>query len=333
MALRTIKLPCVLLFGAFCLTLIADTAAQGTASSEPANPASQATPLPAPPQQAVPGSNYDKALFQKPIPADQLAFLNQFASAPANDLIRDKQFRKLLSSIIPNCMFHYGTDMPLADAVDLVIKGSKLPVQIRDSRYLMVSGLMGPHHAGKGFLWIDLQDGIGLGGFYFHPGNGEPTPSVNIFSRQVLKQVYLSLSELPPAFVDDFIQWSTESKVAAITPLYFITGSNKKVLLEHDEDYCLRADGTTAPPGSACEQLNADAADIDMTDAYYLEQVNYATNATAWMIVGPEQTSFIHVRDDTCRRGPDPLGCHIRMTREHTHGVAGGHSGGHGGHR
>ena len=38
--------------------------------------------------------------------------------------MRDKRFRKLLHSVIPNCMFHYGHDMPLSDAVDEVIKGS-----------------------------------------------------------------------------------------------------------------------------------------------------------------------------------------------------------------
>src|SRR5580658_3996546 len=63
------------------------------------------------PQQSAPPaqvSNYDPAIFQKPIPADQLAFLNQFDGAPSGDLVRDKQFRKLMHSVIPDCMFHYG---------------------------------------------------------------------------------------------------------------------------------------------------------------------------------------------------------------------------------
>jgi uncharacterized protein YecT (DUF1311 family) len=67
--------------------------------------------------------------------------------------------------------------------------------------------------------------------------------------------------------------------------------------------------------------MNADAADIDMNAAYYLEQTHHATNATAWMIVGDEQVAWIRIRDDACRVGPDPLGCHIRMTREHTHAI------------
>jgi hypothetical protein len=262
--------------------------------------------------------NYDPAIFQKPIPSDQLAFLNQFAGAASNDLVRDKQFRKLMHSLIPDCMFHYGRDMPLTDALEVVLKGSPLPVRIRDGRYLLVSGRSGPYLAGRGFIWIDLQDGIALGGFYFHPTNGEPTPTVNIFSKQV-KEESLKLSQLPPAFAEDLIEWSAESRVPPVTTRYLITGSNKKILLEHDEDYCDPAAWPTAPPQNVCQQMNADAADIDLTAAYYLEQVNYATNATAWMITDDDQVAWLQVRNNTCRIGPDPLRCRISMTRERTH--------------
>jgi uncharacterized protein YecT (DUF1311 family) len=163
-----------------------------------------------------------------------------------------------------------------------------------------------------------LQDGIALGGFYFHPTNGEPTPTVNIFSKQV-KEESLKLSQLPPAFAEDLIEWSAESRVPPVTTRYFITGSNKKILLEHDEDYCASVASTTAPPQNDCQKMNADAADIDLNAAYYLEQVNYATNATAWMITGDDQVAWLQVRENTCRVGPDPLRCRIRMTRERTH--------------
>jgi hypothetical protein len=106
------------------------------------------------------GSNYDKAIFQKPIPPDQLAFLNQYAGAPSDKLYRDKQFRKVMRAAIPDCVFHYGRDMTLSDALDLVLKGSTLPVQIRDGRFVTLSGRRGPYLAGRGFLWIDMQDGI-----------------------------------------------------------------------------------------------------------------------------------------------------------------------------
>lgn len=105
-----------------------------------------------------------------------------------------------MRSVIPDCVFHYGRDMPFVDALDMVLKGSPEPVRIRDGRYLLVSGRMGPYLGGRGFLWIDLQDGMAAGGFYFHPTNGEPTPTVNIFSKQVKDQDSLKLSQLPPAF-------------------------------------------------------------------------------------------------------------------------------------
>jgi hypothetical protein len=62
----------------------------------PPDPTVSAAPQsqdPQPQGRQAPGSNYDKAIFQKPIPADQLAFLNQFVGAASNELIRDKQFR------------------------------------------------------------------------------------------------------------------------------------------------------------------------------------------------------------------------------------------------
>jgi uncharacterized protein YecT (DUF1311 family) len=272
------------------------------------------------PQAALPP--YDKAIFQKPIPSDQLAFLNSFDGSASNDAVRDKQYGKLLHTVVPDCMFHYGSDMPLLDALEIVLKGSPLPVQIRDGRYVMVSGRSGPYLSGRGFMWIDTQDGIALGGFYFHPTNGEPTPTVTIFSKQV-KENSLEMSQLPPAFAEDLSQWSAENNVPPVTTRYFITGSNEKILLEHDEDYCAPTDGTTAEDD--CEQMNADASDIDMNAAYYLEQVNHATNATEWMITGQDQVAWIQIRDDTCRIGPDPLRCHIRMTRERTHTIINRH--------
>jgi hypothetical protein len=289
------------------------------------SPPKAAAQEPAGPQQAPPAASpYDPAIFQNPIPSDQLAFLSHFAGSPAKNAIRDKQYRKLMHSVIPDCIYHYGWDMSLADALERVLTGSPLPVQIRDGRYFIVSGQSGPYLGGRGFIWIDLKDGIGLGGFFFRPTNGEPTPTVTIFSRQV-KEKFLGLSQLPPAFAGDLLQWSADSGVPPITTRYFIGGFKEKILLEHDEDYCAPAGGAPAPPEIVCEQLNADAADVDMNAAYYLEQTHHATNATAWMIVGQDQAAWLVVRDRTCRAGPNPLGCRIRMTREHTHVIINPH--------
>jgi uncharacterized protein YecT (DUF1311 family) len=287
-----------------------------TPTSGPQVPAPQtpgaAGPSPAP---QPPVAKYDPALFHNPIPSAELTFLNSFDGMPSGDLARDKQFGKLLRRVIPDCIFHYGWDMPLSQALQLVWEGSPAPVRIRNGRYLLMPGGSGPYLAGRGFLWMDLQDGIVLGGFYFHPTNGEPTPTLTVFSKQVNEQT-LVMSQLPPAFAEDLWPWSQQSRIPPITTRYFITAANKKILLEHDEDYCAPVAGAPPPAQAICQQMNADAADIDLTAAYYLEQTNYATNGTAWMITNPEQVAWIQVRDNTCRIVPDPLGCRIVITRE-----------------
>ena len=263
-----------------------------------------------------PNPAYDKSIFLKPIPAAQIAAFPQFAHASSGELFNDRQFHKLMKNFVPDCMFHYGRDMPLDEALDRVLSSSHDPVIVRDNRYLMLSGERGPYLGGRGFLWVDLQEGIGLGGFYFQPINGEPSPTLAVFSRQV-KEPDLALSQLPPAFVEDLNRWTHEAAIAPVTTRYFLNGADKRVLLEHDEDFCSLGDGTVAPPGSGCEQMNADAADVDETAAYYLEQIHYATNGTAWTL-GADQVAWIGVRDRTCGGVADPLGCRIRVTRQHT---------------
>jgi uncharacterized protein YecT (DUF1311 family) len=271
----------------------------------------------------APAPLYDKAIFHDPIPSDQLAFLNHFAGLPSKDLVRSKQYRKLMESVILDCTFHYGRDMALADVLEMVLTGSPLPVEIYDNRYVMVSGRSGPYLRGRGFMWIDMRDGIALGGFYFHPINGEPTPTVTIFSKQV-KEESLKMSQLPAAFAVDLSRWAAEPGISRVTTRYFIGGVDRKILLEHDEDFCAPVEGKTA--SADCEQINAEAADIDLDAAYYLEQTDHATNATAWMIAGPDQAAWIELRDDTCRAVSDQLRCRIRVTRERTHVIINRHS-------
>jgi hypothetical protein len=219
-------------------------------------------------------------------------------------------------------MFHYGRDMPLGEALDRVLSNSPVPVQIRNRRFVLISGQRGPYLAGRGFIWIDMQGGIVLGGFYFHPSNGEPTPTVAASSRQIkTKDKSIAISQLPPDFAFDLTQWSAQSGIAPLTTRYFLTGNNTRILLEHTEEYCAVPghDPNAPPPPDDCEQMNADAADLDMSAAYYLEQVNCATNATAWMIEGQDQADRLVVRDNACRADPDPLACRIRMTHRRTH--------------
>jgi uncharacterized protein YecT (DUF1311 family) len=253
------------------------------------------------------------AVFQNPIPGSQLAFLNDYAGQPAKALLKEKRFHSLMKAAVPRTEYHYGRDMPLSDAIDTVLNGSNAPVDAREGRYLLVSGNSGPYLRGRGFMWFDIQQGIVLGGFYFTPTNGEPTPTLTIFSRQ-LNVDSLSMTQLPLDFAGDLIQWATQEGVPPVSPRYFIPNNGKKYVLVHDEDYCDHPENEPPPPQDRCQQLNANAADADMHAAYFMQETNNQANATAWML-GPDQVAWIGVRERTCGAG---LSCRIRITRERT---------------
>jgi uncharacterized protein YecT (DUF1311 family) len=261
-------------------------------------------PPPGPPPQAN---------LQNLIPADQLSFLSGFDNQPTRILLKDKRFRNLMKEAIPRTEYHYGRDMSLSDAVQTVLDGSNLPVVLRDGRFVTVPGNSGPYLGGRGFLWFDMQTGVALGAFYFHPTNGEPSPTVTVFSRQ-LSDDDLSMGELPEPFAEDMEQWTANSRVPEVSPRYFIPENGRKYVLVHDEDYCWHPPGTMRPDPEACEEMNASAADDDMNTAYFMQETGNAANATAWML-GPDQVAWINFRDRSCGNG---LACRIRVTRQRT---------------
>ena len=208
--------------------------------------------------------------------------------------------------------------MPLDEAIKTALDGSPEPVEIREGRYLIAGGTQGPYLGGRGLIWIDLQKGIFLGGFHFHPTNGEPTPTFTVFSRQ-LDVEDLAMSQLPPEFAADLSQWSLEVHLPEISPRYFIPANGKKYVLLHDEDYCSAPGGAAAPTPDVCARLEEQAADADMNAAYFMRETHNAANATAWML-GPDQIAWIGLRDRTCGRG---LVCRIQFTRERTRRLIG----------
>jgi uncharacterized protein YecT (DUF1311 family) len=274
-------------------------------ATAPAPESQPALPPPGPP----PPAN-----FQKLIPADQLAFLNDYANQPARNLLKDKRFHRLRKEDISSTEYHYGRDMSLSDAVDTVLDGSMQPVRVRDGRFVTVEGSNGPYLGGRGMLWFDMRTGVALGAFYFHPTNGEPTPTVTVFSQQLTDRE-LAMGQLPGPFEDDLEQWMTDTRIAEVTPRYFIPENGKKYVLEHDEDYCWHPPGTPEPDPDDCQQMNADAADDDMNAAYFMQETGNAANATAWML-GPDQVAWLEVRDRTC--GPRGYACRVRITRQRT---------------
>src|SRR5665213_136992 len=166
-------------------------------------------------------------VFQNTIPASDLTFLNDYAGKPTDELTKDKQFKNLLKKAVPNTTYHYGTDMSLSEAIEEVLHKSPVPVEILGGRYLIAAGNRGPYLGGAGFYWIDLKEGIILGGFYFHPTNGEPTPTLTIFSRQ-LQDKFLSMSQFPDEFAAAVSSWSAAFHLPPLTPRYFIPNNGKK---------------------------------------------------------------------------------------------------------
>ncbi len=324
MALRdlVLRISCYLLLPA-SLPALAQRAPSMSAPPVSSAPAAEEAPQQTTAAALPPPATYNKSIFQGLIPSSELTFLRQYDHAPTRDLVRDKQFKHVLKQTVPGWEFHYSRDMSLPDALALTLEESRVAVTLRDGRYLSAAGQatsFTPHPEGRGFLWIDLQDGVVLGAFWFHPGNGEPTPSMTIFSKQ-LKVDSLAMSQLPPAFVDDLNMWAAQSGLQPLMTRYFIGDLKMRILLEHDEDFCGVQYSAVAPTPQVCAQMNSDAADLDLNTAYYLEQVHYATNATAHMITGQEQVAFVELRGRTCGGVADPLGCRVRLTREHIHVV------------
>jgi uncharacterized protein YecT (DUF1311 family) len=261
------------------------------------------------------------AVFQNPIPPDQLSFLNDYAGRSAKDLRKDKRFKSLLKQITPRTEYHYGHDMPLSETSESLLDGPPLPVDIREGRYVMAGSHGGPYLSGRGFVWFDMKTGIGLGGVYFRPTNGEPTPTLAIFSRQ-LRDDSLVTSQLPQPFIEDLNQWALVAGVPPLTVRYFIPDNGKKYALLHDEDYCWSPPDAVPPNPDRCAQMNADAADLDMNAAYFMQQTHNQANATAWML-DPEQVAWIGLRDRSCGVGFDAVSCRIRITRQRTRVILG----------
>lgn len=289
------------LFAGFLALLIATA----LAAQQPAN---VPPPLPPPP-----------VTLASLIPPDQLAFLSAYAGQPVKMLLKDKRYKALLKLATPRTTYHYGRDMSLSGAMDMVMDGSKTPVSIRDGRYVTVAGADGPYLHGRGMMWFDLQVGTALGAVYFSPTNGEPTPTLTVFSRQ-LTDTELSMGQMPPPFIDDLNQWALDVHVPAISPRYFIPDNGRKYVLIHDEEYCSAPPGAAAPPANICEQLMDQAADADMNAAYFMKETHNAANATAWML-GPDQVAWVGFRTSTCGA---LLSCRIRVTRERTRVLMGG---------
>jgi hypothetical protein len=132
-------------------------------------------------QAAPPPGNPPTVSFQNPIPADQIAFLNDYAGKMTKEILKDKRFRNLLKLATPRTTFHFGSDMSLSEASEDLLGSEPLPIEVRDGRYVTIGSHGGSYLAGRTIMWFDMKDGIALGAIYFRPTNGEPGPTLAVF--------------------------------------------------------------------------------------------------------------------------------------------------------
>lgn len=243
----------------------------------------------------APGKQTETRLnFGRPIESGELTFLKEYAGRMADDADGKRKVKTLVGQIAPYTPYHFGIDIPLPQVLAVMVLTVPEPIEIRDGRYAMISGRLSPNqhsrnHRGRGFLWVDMREGFALGGIFFYPSNGEPTPTLTIFSRQ-LDRRSVKMSQLPRAFTEDLSHWAAMTGIPPITTRYFIGASGEKSVLTHDENYCLRSgDVATPSPKGVCKEMNEQASLIDMMATQFMEHTHNASNATMKMIVSTGQ--------------------------------------------
>jgi len=223
------------------------------------------------------------AFFNENVSSDDLRFLNALAGTPTSTAVRSKDVRALINNVIPYVPFHFGIDYPLTLTLGSILAESSAPVTIRDGRYVVMATLTNHNNLiaqgrRRALLWVDLQTGMSIGAIFFYPSNGEPTPTLSLFSRQV-EQSSLAMSQLPPAFLADYKSWLDNASMPILSTRYFINARGDKTVLTHDEDLC-----AVLPASETCAGRKRQAEDIDLQAANYLGQTHYASNATLRMV-------------------------------------------------
>ena len=223
-------------------------------------------------------------IFRKSIAPATLKFLDGYVAQPANVVSHDTNFQKLVHAVVPYAPFHLGIDMPLPNALESMLGASPSPVVLRDGRYVIVTGRRDPGGRGRAFLWVDMQQGIALGGIFFYPSNGEPSPTLTLFSSQISRDS-VHIAQFPSAFLNDLAQWSKEAAIPPLTTRYFISASSEKTVLAHEE--VCRPPLDVDPAAQNCVQQKMEAAAIDREAGAFLANVHYASNGTQRMVGDP----------------------------------------------
>jgi hypothetical protein len=261
---------------------------QHTAAGEVSETRSQSHPQARPVERSSvnqPAKQFEaRLIFTKLITKTQLAFLNDYAGRAVDNADGKQKVKTLVGIVAPYTPYHYGADFPLPQVISTLLLNEPQPIEIRDGRYAIITGFRNAIHTRRGLLWIDMRERVALGAIFFDPSNGEPSPTLTIFSQQ-LDRRSVRMSQLPRAFAEDLRRWAATGGIPAIMTRYFIGAMGEKTVLAHDENFCARAEGQAGlPDKSVCREMNAKATLIDTTAARFMNQTHNASNATVRMI-------------------------------------------------
>ncbi|HEY6357721.1 MAG TPA: hypothetical protein VIX35_05730, partial [Vicinamibacterales bacterium] len=209
------------------------------------------------------------------IDADHFQWVKDLSGESTHDATLAGHFSDLVLDVSPDATYHFHFDMPVGSALRAILRGAGEPVTIRANRFAMLSACDTPTCTGaRAFVWVDTEHGVEIGGIEFEPSNGEPTPTLTLFSKQVLDPVTKRV-QLPADFIEDLATWTRVSRRRATPARYFINGQGVKTVLAHDEDNCHGADQSSLA-ATLCRSLNVDAAEQDLAAAYYLLSNSFA---------------------------------------------------------
>ena len=247
----------------------------------------------------------------------RLSWLRDLAGASTHEATLAGHFDDLVSDAAPDVAYHFHVDMPVANALRMILRGAGEPILVRANRFVILSACNTPACSdGRAFVWADTERGIEIAGIDFAPSNGEPTPTLTLFSKQVLDPVTKRV-QLPPDFVEDLATWTRASRHRSVAARYFVNRDGIKTVLLHDEDNCHGADRSSLA-ATLCRSMNLDAADQDLAAAYYVLLATFADKTPMRAALQADEDKWLADRKATCGVGTDgpALACRLKAAQE-----------------
>jgi hypothetical protein len=140
-----------------------------------------------------------------------LAWLSS-SGASFGSVLNDPRFNTLLSNTVPRINIYLGMSRskaappPLIEAVHEVLGGLDQSLTVRDGRYVMLSSCRLHSCDEKGFVWIDTEQHVVIGGVVHFFFGAETSRSLLLWSGQQQPK------DLPKPFLRDFEEWNSRWK-------------------------------------------------------------------------------------------------------------------------